>query len=748
MVVIAGYGKRARGIDETVLSMWGYRHLAAIMVLVVAFLDGGGVPRWQGQPLRRAETEQRPRLRTADRTRFAGRILMAPAGWGDEPGSGFGDLKTLAELADHDLQLAPGGPQSSPESILEWIRINSGIETDGLIVDPEIAGTERVDDTLAMVRRQRPYLPIDSARDPATGIEAGLSLRLARMISHRLGESARILPFYTEAGHGSVRQTISRMIEQVGAAEIRPDDRASGPPDLLLFVVLPGTTSAGHERLVDGVRRSLGRNIRVAIADLTTDRASKERLFALLRQERWIDRLAGIAGSDPERLERTGDAAARAIAQAVLFTASIHSLRDDENQLGRIDRARARLLLIRCLREFSYPLHVRPSLSGVGPSEIERLARTQLESLAVELFNEQFRRNLHTTRLVTGRQVQFEISLLQQVRFRFSAKDTALAAPEIFPTIHLAVTVAPAQSGREWEVTNDALDQRVRERWTQIPWGRYETGAKRVLVTFRGAPADAVDSPEGYRLRFRLNRKTPRVDISATTDRARVYALNRLARLGAGGNLTADIDLTESPQFAERGIVDDRGGEWSLRERIDLINLLGRLRMNRYVLVMPEGLPRITADSLARLQQAAERAFVDLTVADKIPPDTRKFTPENVAPCFAPVRGLASVPLATVAEASRSMLVQPAGPAYSTWLRIASIAELAWNPAGYRAERSAEYLLAGEGPEINERFRPLVGVGDDCVPGKLPALAITDMIPGNGRRTLSLLRGELLQRLR
>jgi hypothetical protein len=24
--------------------MWGYRHLAAIMVLVVAFLDGGGVP--------------------------------------------------------------------------------------------------------------------------------------------------------------------------------------------------------------------------------------------------------------------------------------------------------------------------------------------------------------------------------------------------------------------------------------------------------------------------------------------------------------------------------------------------------------------------------------------------------------------------------------------------------------------------------------------------------------------------------
>jgi hypothetical protein len=90
-------------------------------------------------------------------------------------------------------------------------------------------------------------------------------------------------------------------------------------------------------------------------------------------------------------------------------------------------------------------------------------------------------------------------------------------------------------------------------------------------------------------------------------------------------------------------------------------------------------------------------------VADKIPPDTRKFTPENVAPCFAPVRGLASVPLATVAEASRSNGAA-SWPCHSTWLRIASIAELAWNPAGYRAERSAEYLLAGEGPEINEKI--------------------------------------------
>jgi hypothetical protein len=70
------------------------------------------------------------------------------------------DLKTLAELADHDLQLAPGGPQSSPESIhrVDGDQLRR-IETDGLIVDPEIAGTERVDDTLAMVRRQRPYLP-------------------------------------------------------------------------------------------------------------------------------------------------------------------------------------------------------------------------------------------------------------------------------------------------------------------------------------------------------------------------------------------------------------------------------------------------------------------------------------------------------------------------------------------------------------------------------------------------------------
>ena len=664
-----------------------------------------------------------------------------------QPPPATGDLKMLAELTDHDLRLPAAGSVGSSESIRAWIGTGTGIESDGLILDPRMTSDPGFAEVLASARLRRPRMLIDAEPGLSADGEADLSLRLTRMIGQRFGESIRILPFYTESGDGAVRRLVSGMIRAVGAVEVAASS-TSEPPDLLLFVVLPGTSPAGHQRLIDGIRLTIGRDVQVAIADLTTDHESKKRLFADLRHERWIDRLAAIAGSDPAFTRNDANTAARAIAQAVLFLTGIRSLRDDYDRLHRIDHARARLLLARCLSDYVYPLAVRGDLRDATPSEFERLASARLMPLASELFNEQFRRNIHATRLVTGDRARFEISLLQQLRLRFSSRDSVGGRPEILPSIHLAALVWPGTINRDgsgWEIKNDELDQRLRDRWREVPWERFAAGATRVEVTFRDAPRNATDSPEGYRIRSRLTRSTRRIEIFTTTDPGRSHAINRLARLGAGGELARDFDLSESPQFSERGIVDDRGGEWSLRERLDLIELLGRLRMNRYVLVLTPDEPAIDAESITQLRQRAERVFVSLTVVEKLPAGSRQLA--QSAPCLVPVADPASILPTASARETNSVLIQPTGPPYSTWLRLASAAELAWNPASYRRERAAEYLLVGEEPEIIAKLRPLLPVAADCETGKPVSLSpvAANLIPRNGRRFLSLLRGELRQ---
>lgn len=729
----------------------GLRYWIAVAILIGMAGDGGGSVRVAGRT-DPGGVSGRPVLRGTRRLHFAGRLLLVPPR-GDvaEVTAATADLKLLAELSDHDLSVAPPSAMRSSVSIREWIRSNTGIETDGLIVDPEVAADPGVAEVLASVRRERPRLPIDLVRDYGISSEADLSLRLARMILRRLGESFRILPYYTavytEAGSGSFRQVISRMIERVDGSEAAPGDGGGAPPDLMLFVVLPGTTPAGHQRLVDGLRQTINGNVQVALADLTAEREAKERLFIALRQERWIDRLAGIASSDPDSMRYSENAAARTIAQAVLFLAGVRSMRDDYDRLHRMDHARVRLLFTRCLRDYSYPLVVRPTLGEVAAANFEPVVLASLQPLASEIFNEQFRRNIHATRLVTGERARFEIALLQRLRLRTPVVGSDKVTPGILVSVHLAPLSQPGnlpQRGAVWEISNEELDQRLRDRWREIPWERFPTGAARVVVTFHGNQGSVVGSSESYRLRSRANRTTRRIDIFAATDRGRAYAISHLARLGAGGELERDLDLAESPQFAERGIVDNRGGEWSLRERLDLVKLLGRLRMNRYLLVLPAGGAAISAESVLQLERAAERSFIELEVVDEPPPHSRPLAPEDAVPCFASIRDPAVI---RPVEMRGAMLTQVFGPPYSASLRLAAVAELAWSSGGYRPERAAEYLLVGEDPETIGRVQQLLPIATDCQPGKVLALtpSAANLIPRNGRRFLSLLRGELLQ---
>ncbi|MFM8396000.1 MAG: hypothetical protein ACKOB4_18940 [Acidobacteriota bacterium] len=696
-------------------------------------------------------------LRPAPPERFAGRIVLIPAPSGLQyPG----EMKLLARLANHELLIPPAKMLQDRDLLREWILTRVGIESDGLLIAPapdDRARQQMIDETLAEVRQRRPRMAIEASPRPLSQWVSGeveAALRLARMVNQRFGERPRILPFYSEAGNEPLRSAISLMIKAVGGIEVASGTTGNlprGTPDLLLFVALPGTSDAGHERLIDGIRRTIGRDVRVALADLTTDAASQERLSATLRRERWLDRLASLAASQPEpsppstatRLAAPEETVARSLAHSTIFLTGMRSLRDNLEQLYRIDRTQVALLLSRYLKDYRDPRGPR-TLSENPPRETEEMVRTRAE----ELFKEQFRRNIHATRLATGERAQYEIRLLQQLRVRIPAVASGRAAPEIVPSIHLAWLGNLSRSATSWYVTNDDLSPRLIKRWVDIPWFRFATGAERVRVTFISKRM----SPESYRIVSRLSGATREIEISGVTDQARRDAISHLSRLGATGELVRDLDLTETPHTAVRGIIDDQRGAWSLRERLDLIAMLGNLRMNRYVLIAPGDASTFSAENLDALRRAADESFIELEIVSEPPPVHRSLNPEGAPFCLSPLRDLAEI---GAKGGDEPLLLDLASSPYLMWPRLAAAAELAWNPSGYQPGKVSAALFPGLDAEVIDQFAKVFAEAGDCrkkiiqlgqagQPFKqgLPTL---QSIPLSGWRVLSLFRGELLR---
>ena len=791
--------------------------LRAVAGLLLAILLPVASASGDRQPLR-------PVLRTAQRDQFAGRIVaVPPENYPDmrQQTGRSGQFRLLAEVADHDLVTPPTRVARSPADLFAWILDNVGINfgpgTDGLILSWErinAAGRSESDRLLNQIRRQSPRLPVflivekglspealdhlQSGRVDLIACSADeklapdmtgrilrfndpaelLPLLIARMVNLRFGESPRIYPVYSPAHAiagtandqltGSqpistrIKNQVRRQIVSIGATEFVPGP-ASGTPDIILFIQLPGSNEVTLRSMIAGLQEMIERNVRVAILDLTTDRESKERLFVELQRRRWLDRLAGFAASEPAEapaIMADSISSARAISQSSLFLVAIHSLRDDLDRLYRTDRAQVRLLFSRYLTDYIYQLRIRDDLeSGYrrGSAEnsadkLEERALQQMQPLATILFNEQFRRNIHATRLASGDRAQFEIRLFQQLRLRLfittaSEGSRSRIDVEVAPAIHLAYLGNIPFTKISWELTNDDPDSRLVNRWLEIPWGRFETGAERVLVTFRldqkfasGFP----DASQGYRIRNRRSRATRLIEIIAGSNQGLFYGLNRLEQLGGTGQLSRDLDLTERPRNQKRGIIDARQGSWSLRERLDLIAFLGRNRLNNYtILVNPA--TEISESVIAQLRRAATASFVNLTTRQSLPSDSssnRVLSSDDSRFCSTSV----SPDVPTESSQDSEITFQLSGTPYALWPILTLAAEAAWDPATFHASEAIDHFLAAENGGLPglRATNPATASGidrrQDCI--DLPILN-PDHRPTSGRRTAALIRGEL-----
>lgn len=469
----------------------------------------------------------------------------------------------------------------------------------------------------------------DDERGAATSL-------LARMLNQRFGFAPRVLPVYSSnagreapATHGlaTLGQFISAKLRAIDSRELPPTNESARSVDALLFVHAPNTSEQERLAFTESIAQTIARSVRVALVDLTINKEDKEALLTELRRRKLLDKLFSYASSAPGD-GASLEAANRTLAHAAALLVAFRFLRDDYDRVYRIDRAHMRLLFSRYLSDWAYALRVRPALAALvkeksaadpnwlnnDPARAERFVIDQLQPLAEELFQEQFRRNLHAILLNSGERTQFEVTLLQRLQLRLALP--TLEA-ELNQAIHLAQlrSLPPAAEARtDWSIINERLDERLLRRFYEVEWPIFKTDAELIELNIKLQPGSG--APEAYRIASSRKRDaTRRIEITAATTQGAFYGLSRLAQLGWEGQLARDLQLAEAPSLNLRGVRENAAASWSQQERLALLRFMGRARLNQYFYAPV----RDETSRLKELLRAAEENFVQLVYVLKPP---------------------------------------------------------------------------------------------------------------------------------
>jgi len=482
------------------------------------------------------------------------------------------------------------------------------------------------------------------------GPDSAVNSLLARMINIRFGFTPRVLPVYSSSvvreaiasGRGSpIQGLINDKVRLLNGAEPPQTSDGAKNVDVLLFVHTPQTQDQERVAVAETIAKTIDRNVRIALVDLSESKESKDGMIAELRSRKLLDKLAAYASFDPDS-EQPAEAITRALAQASSFLASIRFLRDDVERVRRIDRAQVSLLISRYLSDWVFVNQIR---SGLQPDlrdpmkktdEVEAAALEQIKPIGEDLFNDQFKRNVHAFLLSNGERAQYEVRLLQRLTFRLFMKADSPQTTEagIKPAVYLVhlgnMAVPQLRPNKSWRILTDGLDERVERRWDTIDWPSFKTDAEAVVMSVKIASQPGLGSPEGFTILSKRVRDARRIEISAPTAQGAFYALGKLEQMGIDGRLAQDFQLNENPAAAQRGVIENFSDpQWSHRDRVEMIRFLGRVRMNRYYYVPEGGNERLSEQKLRELLRVADENFVQFVYGNR--PDSSTSSSINSA---------------------------------------------------------------------------------------------------------------------
>ncbi len=474
---------------------------------------------------------------------------------------------------------------------------------------------------------------------------------LSRLLNRRFGFTPTILPVFSSAEgqnstihHQPLHREVSLAIKAAGGAvpsqsKSPQSNDAERNVDALLFVHTPLTPEANRSALIEAIARNIEIGAIVAIADLSETSESKDAVIAELRRRKLLDKLIAYASSDPGVPgDDPAEAISRAVTHASAFLNAVRFMRDDIARVRRFDRAHFNLLFNHYLCDWAYALNIRPRLDEFVKAELkadpnrledateraEAFAFEEVKLIAEDLFNDQFRRNIHAILLSTGERVKFELVMLQRLQVRFITGKTSEA--EIRQSVYIPqlnfldpLTLSSSDVDAGWSMKSEIEDERIVKRFESTDWERFKTDVEEVEVTVKLSPRQGAQ--ESYTISSARRRNSRRVMITAPSEQGVFYALSKLEMIGAEGGLAGDFQITESPKLARRGVAEPiRGAPWSHRDRLDMIRFLGLARMNRYVCA-PDGerwredYDDEALERFGRLLRTAEENFVRVVYA-------------------------------------------------------------------------------------------------------------------------------------
>ena len=516
---------------------------------------------------------------------------------------------------------------SSDQLIQSALNLVAESALDFLLISGDSASRSKLPDEIA-ARRLSGRVAIEPNLDAATMI------LLSRMLNRRFGFTPKIFPVFSSVeGRNSVisnlplSAVVGATIKAIGGVEPSQSDSL----DALLFIHALRTPDANRDAMIDAIARNIESGAKVAVADLSETKESKEAMIAELRRRKLLDKLISYASSEP--ISRSGastDAVSRAITHTSAFLNAVKFMRDDIARVRRFDRAHFDLLFSRYLTDWAYALTVRPKLDDFVKSELkadpdrleaateraEAFAFEQVKQSAEQLFNEQFKRNIHAILLSAGERARFEISMTQRLQVRLPTRKTSEAEIRqsvYIPQINFPELSAPGARAR-WFLESEGLDERIARRFEATDWGRFKSDVGEVGISVKLSPRQG--SQESYTISNSRKGEARRVTITAPSNQGVFYALSKLEMLGAGGRLAEDFQISESPSLAWRGVAEAfRGAPWSHGDRLETLRFLGLARMNRYVYA-PKGerwredYGNEDLEGFKQLLRAAEENFV------------------------------------------------------------------------------------------------------------------------------------------
>ena len=371
--------------------------------------------------------KKRPKLAPIPSKDFVGRLLLLPL---DGRFASTKLPRAYARIADYDVLYPSREILLNDTQLLEWVKAQDLGQFKGVIIGFTAGKEAQRIQIIKWLRQQKAELPIYGFANKSTdalskivfdelvideSLDDCTKLLVAKFLNRTYQNFPKITVKVSDEIPKKVKASLTKQGEATGVKFV-----ASGKSDIFLFVLTESTDEAKFASFVDLLTRTVAAGYYVALADVSEN---PDRIIAQLRERKMLDVLNGYVAS---RSADTAFANLLTHISARFISAKVLRLQMSVDQLQRSERSHIEMMLMRYIEDWGYSSVVKPKLELYlqaperSPEMIEEFVKNNLQTLGNELFEKQFRRNIHSVLLPSGKRAPFLVSILQRLSVRLA----------------------------------------------------------------------------------------------------------------------------------------------------------------------------------------------------------------------------------------------------------------------------------------------------------------------------------------